>query len=40
MMVEMKKDVKKVDNWLYLIKQRAKKESVKNNSDNQGMHSA
>jgi hypothetical protein len=40
MMIEMKKDVEKVDNWLYMIRLRARKESVKNNGNNQGMHSA
>jgi len=38
MMVKMKKDVKKVDNWLYLIKKRAQKESVKKGDTNQEMH--
>lgn len=39
MMVEMKKDEKKVDNWLYLINQRAKRDSIRKNHHNQGMHS-
>jgi len=41
MMVEMTKDKKKVDNWLYLIKQRARKEeTLKNSSNKQELHSA
>jgi len=38
-MVEMKKDEKKVDNWLYLINQRAKRDSIRKNHRNQGMRS-
>ncbi len=38
-MVDMKKDEKKADNWLYLIKQRGKKDSTKNNLQNQEVHS-
>ena len=38
-MVEMKKDEKKVDNWLYIIKQRSKRDSTKNNLHDQEMHS-
>jgi len=41
MMVEMTKDEKKVDNWLYLIKQRARKEeSIKNGAEKREMQSA
>jgi hypothetical protein len=38
-MIEMKKDIKKVDNWLYLIKKRAERESTKNKDNNQRMGS-
>ena len=37
----MTKDEKKVDNWLYLIKQRARKEeNVKDSSNDRELHSA
>ena len=37
----MTKDEKEVDNWLYLIKQRARKEDImKNTSNKQELHSA
>jgi hypothetical protein len=39
MLIEMKKDEKKIDNWLYLIKQRARKENAKDNRNNQEMKS-
>lgn len=41
MMVEMTNDEKEVDNWLYLIKKRARKEeTMKNSSNKQELHSA